>query len=303
MTERTGEIEDVDVDVDVVLLDGQLVSRDQAVISAFDRGIMYGESLFETLKVVEGAPCLWSRHYDRLLAGCAELGIPLDIKEVERGVRALLAARPVGHGVLRVQVTGGVQPGGGRGVTAPREGRRPRLIAAVRETSPLSAAVYETGVRLVSSRGCPRPLPRLKSGNYLTSVVAKARAEAADAFECVLVDEGSDAVLEGSFSNVLAWDGRGIACPPDERRLPGVTLSVAVEEASALGIPVSVRPVPMGEAHESGLLLTGSLLGVCACSHLDGTPLRDSAEVAARLRERLLAREAVEAARWRSGGS
>jgi len=303
VTERVGEATESGTDVDVVLLDGQLVARAQAVISAFDRGVMYGESLFETLKVFEGAPCLWSRHCDRLLAGCVELGIPLDVQEVERGVRALLAARPVSHGVLRVQVTGGVQPGGGRGITAPREGRRPRMIAGVSETPPLSAAVYETGVRLVSSRGSPRPLPGLKSGNYLASVVAKAQAEAADAFECVLVDEGSDAVLEGSFSNVLAWDGRGIACPPDERRLPGVTLAVVLEEASALGIPVSVRPVPMGEALESGLLLTGSLLGVCACSSLDGTPLRDSADVATRLRERLLAREAAEAARWRSGGS
>ncbi len=287
---------------DVVLLDGRLVPRDQAVVSAFDRAVMYGESLFETLKVVDGAPCLWTRHRDRLLAGCEELGIPLDITEVEGGVRALLAARPVGLGVLRLQVTGGEQPGGGRGITAPREGRRPRVIAGVSETTPLSAAAYQAGVRLVSSRGCPRPLPGLKSGNYLVSVAAKARAEAAAAFECLLVDEKSDVVLEGSFSNVLAWDGRGIACPGGEGRLPGVTLGVVVEEASALGIPVSVRPVPMGEALESGLLLTGSLLGVCAASSLDGAPLRDSADVAARLRERLLAREVMEAAGWRSGG-
>lgn len=287
---------------DVVLLDGRLIARDQAVVSAFDRAVMYGESLFETLKVVEGVPCLWNRHRDRLSAGCAELGIPLDITKVERGLRALLAAQPVFYGVLRVQVTGGEQPGGGRGITAPREGRRPRVIASVSETMPLSAAAYEPGVRLVTSRGCPRPLPSLKSGNYLASVVAKGLAEAAGAFECLLVDEGPDAVLEGSFSNVLAWDGRGIACPADERRLPGVTLGVLMEEASALGIPVSVRPVPLGEALESGLLLTGSLLGVCACSSLDGTTLRDSADVAARLRERLFAREAVEAALWRLGG-
>ena len=109
---------------DVVLFDGRVVPTAEAVVPVADRAVLYGESLFETVKVVDGAPCLWKEHVARLAAGCGELGLPLDLGALEAGVRALLAERPVAHGVLRVQVTGGVQPGGGRGLTAPVAGRR-----------------------------------------------------------------------------------------------------------------------------------------------------------------------------------
>ncbi|MCJ7796329.1 MAG: aminotransferase class IV, partial [Thermoleophilia bacterium] len=121
---------------DVVLLDGELVPPGEARVSAFDRGLLYGESLFETLKVVDGAPCLWQPHVERLTSACGELGLPLDVTGLEHGVRRLLQARPVAHGALRIQVTGGEQPGGGRGLTAPAAGRRPRVIVSVTAVLP-----------------------------------------------------------------------------------------------------------------------------------------------------------------------
>lgn len=299
---------------DLVLLDGELVPREAATISAFDRGVLYGESLFETVKVVDGAPCLWERHRDRLAAGCRELGIPLDIGTLEDGVRRLLRHGPLGHGVLRVQVTGGVQPGGGRGLTAPSEGRHPRVVASCVESRPLGSDVYASGVRVVSREGLLRPSPSLKSGNYLASVRAKALAESAGAFECVLVDGRPPRVLEGSFSTVLLWDGETLVCPPEDGRLPGVTAGVVLEEAVRAGLQTETRPIELAEFSGServgaggeastaaGLLLTGSLLGVCPCSSLDGTPLLPTAEMAARLRERLNDREDETRRAWGGG--
>ncbi|MHB1343701.1 MAG: aminotransferase class IV [Thermoleophilia bacterium] len=281
---------------DLVLLDHELVPREKAVVSAFDRGVLYGESLFETLKVEHGAPCLWERHRDRLAAGCAELGIPVEVGELEDGVRRLLASGPVEHGVLRVQVTGGEQPGGGRGMTAPAEGRRPRIVASCIETPPPDDDHYATGVRVVSCAGLLRPSPWLKSGNYLASVRAKAVAESAAAFECVLLTGEPPCVLEGSFSNVLLWDGDVLVSPPEGERLPGVTVGVVLEEAVRADVPVTMRSIRLGEVAgegraAAGLLLTSSLLGVCWCSHLDGVPLRKAEEMAGLLRKRLIARE------------
>ena len=285
---------------DVVLLDDALVARERAVISAFDRGVLYGESLFETLKVVEGAVCLWEPHAARLVRGCEELGLPVDPERLSAGVARLLEARPVEHGVLRVQVTGGVQPGGGRGLTASAGGRMPRITATVTESPPMTPAFYERGVDVVAAAGFGRAAPRLKSGNYLPSIRAKAHAEAAGAFECLLVAGEPPCLLEGSFSNVLLWDGEGLVCPPEGDRLPGVTLGALLEVASSLGMRVVHREVGLAEARTAGLLLTGSLLGVCACSHLDGGRLADARSVAGTLRRGLEEREALSRAHWRS---
>ncbi|MHB0980852.1 MAG: aminotransferase class IV [Thermoleophilia bacterium] len=292
---------------DLVLLDGELVPRATAVVSAFDRGVLYGESLFETLKVVRSAPCLWDRHRDRLAAGCVELGIPLDLPGLEDGVRRLLEHTRIEHGVLRVQVTGGEQPGGGRGMTAPTAGRHPRVVAGAAESAPPAGDVYASGVRVVSTGGLLRPSPWLKSGNYLASVRAKALAESAGAFECILVAGEPPRILEGSFSNVLLWDGEVLVSPPEGGRLPGVTVGVALEEAARAGLSVITRPIGLGEVAgqdrgTTGLLLTGSLLGVCPCSHVDGAPLRTTVEIAGLLRERLLAREEETRRAWSEAG-
>lgn len=285
---------------DLVLLDDALVPAEDAVVSAFDRGVMYGESLFETLKVIDGAPCLWTSHRERLDRGCAELGLPVDADRVWDGVARLLSRRPVARGVLRIQVTGGVQPGGGRGITAPMEGRRPRVIASVSEVAAVAPDVYEHGVRVVAAAGFARSAPHLKSGNYLSSVLAKAHAESLGAFECLLTSGTPPVILEGSFGNVLAWDEERLVCPLEAGRLPGVTLGVALAAARDLGIEVQVRELTLAEVRAGGLLLTGSILGVCACSHLDGEPLADSRAVAAGLRGRLWEYEERSIADWRS---
>lgn len=289
---------------DVVLVDGELVSSGEALVSAFDRGLLFGESLFETLKVVDGVPCLWQPHVERLTCGCGELGLSLDVAGLEQSIRRLLHARPVGHGALRIQVTGGEQPGGGRGLTAPSVGRRPRVIASVTAISPQPAHVYERGVDVVTAADLCRPLPWLKSGSYLASVAAKMRAESAGAFECLLVGGESARLLEGSFTNVLVWDGARLVSAPARSRLVGVTETVVVQAARTMGMLTEERPVALDElwAGESqGLLLTSSLLGVCACATVDGRRMASTARIADTLRRALHERESASRAEWERG--
>jgi len=293
-----------DAPPDVVLFDGELVAPGEAQVSAFDRGLLYGESLFETLKVVDGAPCLWRPHLERLTSACSELGLPLDVAGLEQGVRRLLLARPVPHGALRIQVTGGEQPGGGRGLSAPGAGRRPRVIASVTAVSPQPAHVFERGVDVVTAADLGRPLPWLKSGSYLASVAAKMRAEEAGAFECLLVSGEPARLLEGSFSNVLMWDGACLVSAPGRSRLVGVTETVVVQAARTLGMVTNERPVALEElwaVEARGLLLTGSLLGVCSCASLDGRPLVTSGTVADTLRRALREQESASRVEWERG--
>lgn len=283
---------------EVVLLDGKLVPAEEAVLSVFDRGVLYGESLFETLKVVDEAPCLWEAHRDRLAAGCAELGLPVDMEALERGVRRLLLARPVAYGSLRLQVTGGVQPGGGRGLTARPEGRWPRTVGLLYETAPYPSDLYSSGAQVVSCEGLRRSLPWLKSGSFLASVQAKTRAEQTGAFECLLTEGDPRELLEGSFTNLLLWEGQALVTPPRGRVLPGVTLSTVLEVARQLDVPVREAPVMLPDLSGNGLLLTSSLLGVCHCATLDGRPLVPLRSLATRLQDGLRLREEASVARW-----
>jgi branched-subunit amino acid aminotransferase/4-amino-4-deoxychorismate lyase len=287
---------------DVVLFDGRIIPAAQAVVPVADRAVLYGESLFETIKVVDGAPCLWREHVARLAAGCDELGLPLDLGALARGVRELLGERAVAHGVLRVQVTGGVQPGGGRGLTAPAAGRRPHVIATVASLSPVAPDVYASGVAVVSDGRWARGLPHLKSSNYLASVAAKQRAEAAGAYECLLTVGDPPEVLEGATSNMLVWDGSALVSTPAAGRLAGVTLAVVTAAAGAAGIPVREERVPLESLRGNGLLLTGSLLGVCFCVSVDGHRLLPAGHLTGTLRHALYEREAESRERWFAGG-
>jgi branched-chain amino acid aminotransferase len=287
-----------------VLLDGELVPPGEALVSAFDRGLLYGESLFETLKVVDGAPCLWQPHVERLTSACGELSLPLDVTGLEQGVRRLLQARPVAHGALRIQVTGGEQPGGGRGLTAPAAGRRPRVIVSVTAVLPQPARVFECGVDVVTASDLGRPLPWLKSGSYLASVAAKMRAENGGAFECLLVGGEPARLLEGSFTNVLMWDGARLVSAPGRSRLVGVTETVVVQAARTMGMLTEERPVALDElwaGEARGLLFTSSLLGVCGCATVNGRPVAQTAMIADTLRRALHEQESASRAEWERG--
>ena len=109
------------------------------------------------------------------------------------------------------------------------------MIATVEPVAPLPDAVYRDGVDAVTAADLTRPLPWLKSGSYLADVVGKGRAEAAAAFECLLVGGEPPSLLEGSFSNVLLWYGRRLVGPPRGLALAGVTLRSVLSRCRRIG--------------------------------------------------------------------
>jgi len=271
------------------------VAAEEAKVSVFDRSVLYGESLFETLKVVDQAPCLWERHLARFTSSAAALGLPLEPGVVEQGVRRLLEAEGPACGVLRMQLTGGTQPGG-RGLLAPFS-RQPRFIASVSSTAPLDPTFYVEGVAVIVASDLARPLPRHKSGSYLASVEGKRRAEAAGAFECLFAR--GEELLEGAFSNLFLVTEAGLRRVPIGSALEGVTMGTVVEEAAGLGLAAEETPVSVADARIGGLLLTGSLIGVLPVSTLDGAQLLSTTQMAQSLMDRLRLREEASVREWR----
>src|SRR5215510_11776038 len=127
-----------------VFLNGRILPDTEAVVPISDRGLLYGDGLFETLRVQRGRPLWWERHWSRLQEGAAFLRIPLEWSAAELGAIALQLARDNGlpEAVLRLLLTRGSGPRG----YSPAAARQPTLAMTLHPCSPPPA-----GVRLVTS--------------------------------------------------------------------------------------------------------------------------------------------------------
>ena len=244
-----------------VVINGVEYSPDEAVVSAFDRGLQFGDGLFETLAVRDGNALLAERHYQRLQKGCLSLGI--DTGDSFDAIRdaAERVQSDVAKGVLKIIVTRGSS---GRGY-AVDEGLPPTWMVSLSEYPDWPAAFAKQGVNLricKTPAGRNRALAGIKHLNRLENVLARAEL-APDEQEGLLVDENGD-VIEGSMSNLFAV-GDGVLATPDLTcsGVCGIMRGALLETAAELSITTEVRQMPAsGLAHWDELFLCNSLIGI-----------------------------------------
>jgi branched-chain amino acid aminotransferase len=251
---------------------GRLVPFEEIRLDPADAGFLFGDGLFETLRVDAGRPCHLSPHLDRLFAGLRRLGIapPESRCDLGRAVFEVSQAAPRPVARLRITVSRGDEGGPTRLITAspyepPGENLYARGVAAALLLEPR-----------IDSRG---PLTGLKSLCYQANRLALRQAEAQGAWEALLVNEHGR-LVEGSRSNVALVMPEGIFTPPEsEGCLPG-TVRRRLLESGAIG----ERPLTREDlATADGLLLMNSLIGVLPVSRVDGREIPVGLE-AARLR-------------------
>ncbi len=234
-----------------------------------DRGLNYGDGLFETLLVRDGRPCQWPRHRRRLELGGCRLGIalpPIELLPDEVGV----LIRGISEGVLKILVTRG---DGGRGY-APAPGAVARRVLTLHPVPAYPADWYRNGIAI---RRCDTPatensaLAGIKHLNRLDSVLA--RAEWSDPGIAEGLMAGPDgAIIGGTMTNLFLWDDSGLSTPAVDRcGIAGTVRELAIEMARRHGIPCvegRVSPDDLGRAR--GLFLTNSVAGVWPVRRLDG---------------------------------
>jgi 4-amino-4-deoxychorismate lyase len=229
------------------------------LLSATDRGLHYGDGLFETIAMINGTPRLWTHHMERLQRGCAVLQLPPPDPQ-QLHAEALTLCGSAERAVLKLVLTRG---SGGRGYRPPPQVVTQRLL--FRYPWP-DYGDPDAGIHL---RLCQTPLacnPRLagvKHLNRLEQVMARAEWDDPTIHEGLMCDLDGQ-VKEGTMSN-LFWVAGGRLYTPDLSRcgVAGVMRAQVVGLASELGIELNCAKIdPQGLARVDEIFLTNSLIGI-----------------------------------------
>jgi D-alanine transaminase len=254
------------------LQNGRIVAFGEARISPLDRGFLFGDAVYEAVKVAAGRLLFLERHLERLAASVAAMRIAPP-GELAPRLRELVAANATGDGVLYLQVTRGVAP---RRAHLPPPELAPTVFAMTSAIDYPERPENEPGLAAVA-----RPDDRwgrcdVKTTALAASVLGKLVAADTGAVEALFV--GADGTLrEGGNTNLFVRDGSGWHTHPTGREiLAGVTRAVLLEEAARFGVEVEERPPRLGErVGWREAFLCGTTTGVRGLATLDGAPVGD----------------------------
>jgi D-alanine transaminase len=248
---------------DLVSLDGRVLPRREARIDPLDRGLLFGDALYEVVKVTDGRLLHVAPHLERLERGLERIEVPAP-RGLDLACRTLVEAAQLDTGSLFLQVTRGVAPRSHR----PPIGLEPTvLILPSSHEHPPPAGRPHAAVTMTDPRWlyCD-----LKTTSLMATVTGKLAARNAVADEVVFVGPSGD-VREGGSTNVFVRHGDRLETHPlDGRILPGVTRALVLEFARALDYPVIERPPHLAE--RSGwqeAFLCGTLTGIQPLAVLD----------------------------------
>ena len=260
-----------------VFLNGEFVSEESAMVSVFDRGFMYGDGAFETLRVYNGKPYLLDRHLGRLTHTLGTLGIaePMNLGDLLRACSDAIRHNGITDGILRIQVTRGA---GKRGYSSSGH-FNPTLLITSHEAPPIPETAPPP-VRLITATAVGSahdPFSTLKTTNKLVNITAMQEAERADAQDALLLNHDGS-VTETSSSNLFAICGNALQTPPlNSGCLAGITRGCVMEIAIDLKIPVAQENLTVGELVEvDGLFLTNSVQELISVGLLDGAAIAQS---------------------------
>ena len=259
----------------VAYVNGRFVAESRAVVSAFDRGLMYGDGLFETVRAYAGVPFMLRRHLQRLWASARLLKIKPPIRQAELigVVDTLLRRNRLSDARIRITLTRGPQ-GSGLGLRQPGPAT---LIVQASKVVPYPDALYRKGARVIVSRhrqNADSPVVALKSANYLLNILAKDEAHRAGADEAILLNTRGE-VAEGAVSNVFIVKRGSVVTPSlDSGILPGVTRGIVLDICRGRGIDaVEKRISPRALETADEIFLTNSLMEIMPVSRLGRRPL------------------------------
>jgi branched-chain amino acid aminotransferase len=260
-----------------VWLDGHLVDKQHATVPVYDHGLLYGDGVFEGIRVYNGRVFKLKSHLERLAASAHAIHLTLHytIREIEQAVRETVAANGLKDAYIRLVVTRGAGPLGLNPFTCPK----PATIVIVDRITLYPEEMYVDGMPVIVAKRPRVPVecldPAVKSLNYLNNILAKVEAIEAGCHEAIMLNTDGE-VCECTGDNIFLVRGSRIVTPPvSAGLLNGVTrLFVMNEVAPACGIDVAERTLRLDDLFTADeIFLTGTAAEVIGVRSVNGTAI------------------------------
>ncbi|HEY2804640.1 MAG TPA: branched-chain-amino-acid transaminase [Gemmatimonadales bacterium] len=256
-----------------IWLDGQYYDKQDAKISVFDHGLLYGDGVFEGIRGYNGKVFRLKEHVARLYASAHAIlmSIPMTQQAMAAMVEDCMKVNNLTDAYIRLVVTRGY---GDLGLD-PRKCPKPTVFCIADAIQLWPKELYERGLAMVT---VPTPVnaphnlsPQIKSLNYLAHIMAKVEAVNAGADEALMLD-AAGTVAEGSGQNVFCVSGRLLSTPPSHAGiLRGVTRGAVIEMAEAAGYQVSESMLNRYDLYSADeVFLTGTAAEIVGVRSLDG---------------------------------
>ncbi len=254
-------------------LNGEIMPVEEAKVPVWDRGFLFGDSVYEVFRIYQGRCWLEVEHLARLKRSLGELDFaPHDLGRMMERAHETIRASGIKEGILYVQITRGVAP---RSHPFPHPPVPPTevIIVLPYDDGP-TARLRERGVPMISYPDLRWKRCDIKSTNLLANVLAVETARRAGAYEAVLID-AHGFVTEATRTSLL-WvrDGRLEGTPEGHEILPGMTRQLVLRLIGSLGIPFAGAQVTLNELKAADeVILVGTTTQVMPVIALDGAPI------------------------------
>lgn len=260
-----------------IYLNGKFAGRNEAVVSVFDHGLLYGDGAFEGIRSYNSLVFKLTEHVDRLYetAHTLMIAIPLTRKQMADAVVDTLKANNLKDAYIRVVVTRGE---GDLGLDPKKCYGRPNIIIITDKITLYSKELYNEGMEIITVptvRNCPEALnPRLKSLNYLNNILAKIEASNSGYCEAIMLDS-QGYVAECTGDNIFIVKN-GALLTPAQGRLQGITRDTVLALAKKSKITAEERLLTRHEVYTADeCFLTGTAAEIIPVVKVDGRAIGD----------------------------
>ena len=260
-----------------IYIDGKLYDKEEARISVYDHGLLYGDGVFEGIRIYQGGIFKLDEHLQRLYdsARFIALEIPMSFEEMRKTLievsRINLEEENISDAYIRLLVTRGV---GDLGID-PRKCPKPSVIIIVDRIQLYPKEFYENGLKVIVSSWRRPPAyvlnPRVKSLNYLNNIMAKIEANEAGAQEAIMLDINGH-VTECTADNVFIVKGDSLITPPPYVGiLEGITRNTVMDLAEEIGMKVEERVIDLKDVFTADeMFLTGTAAEIVPVVEVSG---------------------------------
>ncbi|MDD1709042.1 MAG: branched-chain-amino-acid transaminase [Methanoregulaceae archaeon] len=256
----------------IIYIDGKYLPKDEARISVFDHGFLYGDGVFEGIRAYNGRVFRLQEHLDRLYdsARTIDLAVPVSKEEMAEIILETLRRNKLKDGYIRPLVSRGV---GDLGLD-PRKCPKASVIVIAVEWGAMYGDLYEKGLKAitVSVRRNPADAlpPNVKSLNYLNNILAKIEANYKGGDEAIFFDTNGY-IAEGSGDNIFVVKNGVIFTPPTLNNLRGITRAVVLEIAKSHGITLVEQNLGYYDMYSADeVFVTGTAAEVAPIVLIDG---------------------------------